>query len=346
MRIAIISTELLALNQHGALEQLARDWGTQLQKYHDVKFVSVGEFSGEGQDSVPLENHEILKSPLLLHQYCESNDIEICIFNNRPGWSCLVPRNITIFVVFHNYASAWRLSRYELDRIPNRSLNAIVMSQPLSDHIEEEIGNKILSISLVHPHIADEFIEPRKQISCETDEPTLLFASRIMYKKGVWAVLDAMDYLGQDAPRIDFLLNFSPNPIDRHFTTTVLARIKRTTGTRLLPRAETPSEMRMLYESHKGVVVPSVEPEGLGLIGIESLATSTPTLVSGLGGLRESVERGAYPCNPLHIASFGSLLRDLAENRPMENPKAKSIKFEFSKEYSFANFHRALLNHL
>ena len=143
------------------------------------------------------------------------------------------------------------------------------------------------------------------------DRPTLLFAGRLEYEKGVQTILDALPSLpgaglvvagdGTYRQTLDRLV------ADRGLGDRV--RFEGFVGE---------GRLRELYQAADVAVVPSLY-EPFGLVALEAMASGTPLVVSDTGGLREIVEDRVTgllvpPADPV---AFAGAARSLLADRPL-----------------------------
>ncbi len=309
VRIAFVSTELLPIYGNGALERLVIGWAKLIKEKHDVVLVSVSPALSGGVSKVGHLPHLYINNYTDLSNLCEEHRIELCIVNNRPGWLGSIRTKSA--VILHNFSSAWELDQFPVNEIPSSS-GVVALSHPLFVHANEVLHPKNEQLHHIFPYLASAFLEAKvAQVKDDSDQLRYLFPNRLMYKKGVWALLDALDLLHDSEVHVDLTLSRSPSVRDRNFTQKVLARIKASPNARAIPPLTTPKEVAEAMSRYSGVLMPSVEPEGFGLVAYESLALGIPTVTSNLGGLSHATELGATAVDPLHTPKFARVLLEL-----------------------------------
>jgi glycosyltransferase involved in cell wall biosynthesis len=127
-----------------------------------------------------------------------------------------------------------------------------------------------------------------------------------MFKKGVVEAVAVADSGLVPEVVFRFLDYISPwtSPTEEH--TTLRRLIVSARNCELHPAVASRQEVAELYSRAGAVLVPSVRPEGLGLVPLEAQASTIPTVTSALGGLREAnlfPELLADPRRPEDLAS-------------------------------------------
>jgi len=218
------------------------------------------------------------------------------VLNNRPAWSHWVSGPTVIWL--HNTEEAWG----------DISIRKGALAMAVSHYLAERASSIFASPVKVLPAFVDPQFFERPDHHHARPDPALLFPNRTLEKKGVREVLDALDTEQGMSLRVNFVTNLSPwkTPTPEH--TALLTAILAHPRGSLIPRCTTPEDIRSLYRSHSGVLVPSTRPEGFGLVALEALATGVPTIISNQGGLGELGEFGAIFADPRDREALASAM--------------------------------------
>jgi glycogen(starch) synthase len=125
-----------------------------------------------------------------------------------------------------------------------------------------------------------------RAVPARNGRPTLLFAGRLEYEKGVQTLLEAIPLVARDLPWARLRV------VGRG---TYAGELRRRTGELGLEGRVRfdgfvdAERLRELYLSSDAVVVPSLY-EPFGLVALEAMASGVPVVASDTGGLRELVE--------------------------------------------------------
>jgi glycogen(starch) synthase len=113
--------------------------------------------------------------------------------------------------------------------------------------------------------------------------PTILFAGRLQYEKGVQVLLEAMPEIARRVPGVNLIV--AGNGTYRR----ELEELTADLGIEDLVRFEgfvEEDRLRSLYRSADVAIVPSLY-EPFGLVVLEAMASGTPVVAANTGGLRE-----------------------------------------------------------
>ncbi len=309
VRIAFVSTELLPIYAQGALERLVVGWAQTISEKHDVVLVSVSPTIKEEITHIGRVPHLFATSYKALSKLCKEHHIELCVLNNRPGWLGAI--DVKGAVILHNFPSAWETDQFPVESISPNS-RFVALSHSLCAQAKKTLALRDEQISHVYPYLAPAFLKTTTfRRTQSTNKTRYLFPNRLMYKKGVWALLDALDLIPEAEIHVDITFSPSAHIKDRDFAQKVLARVNKSVNARVIAPLTTPEEVSHTMSLYDGVLMPSVEPEGFGLVAFEALALGIPVITSGLGGLSQAVELGATSVDPLHTPSFARNLLEL-----------------------------------
>ena len=169
---------------------------------------------------------------------------------------------------------------------------------------------------------------PRALISCPATGPYLFYAGALGAYKGVDVLLDAHARLR--AGGLDVPLVLAGLPRDDF-------RIGDRSGVVVVTNVPQPAVVAAWRHAVVGVV-PSLVPEGFGLVAVECLAAGTPCVVSALGGLLDVVADGVEGLHvpPGDAEALACALRRLLEDERLRSRlgaagPAKAARFTLSQ---------------
>ncbi|WP_298208880.1 glycosyltransferase family 4 protein [Ferrimicrobium sp.] len=320
LRIGFVGTELAPLRPSaGGLERLVTGWAAGLRG-HDSILLS------RFDDGTNTTEHSRLPLAEAVASY------DVVVINNRPEWTHQIDKPTVL--ILHNTAEAWRqggtgsqtLAPLPLS-VPSHVTIATV-SLFLAHHAQEELG---LSTP---PRVLPPFVDPAflGGEPWNGSDGRLLFPNRLLVKKGVHETIDAVERLADPRSMAVFLANFAPwtEPTVEHLA--LVVRIKGSTRCSLEPRIDASSNLATRMAAASAVLAPSTRPEGLGLVPLESLALGIPTIISGLGGLRELAPYGATITDPADIDAFASAIETVLTRPPQID--SRGIRRDFSLAHS------------
>jgi glycosyltransferase involved in cell wall biosynthesis len=156
----------------------------------------------------------------------------------------------------------------------------------------EALGVGCGSIAVVHDGVDPSRYRPlaeaqrtatRRNLGILGDELVVLYAGRLTPAKGVETLLEAVARLRSSVPRVRLLL------LGCHPWTTAEGTYARRLQERRGPHTWLPptDDVVPYYGAADVIVMPSVEPEGLGNVAIEAMACERPVVACGVGGLQE-----------------------------------------------------------
>lgn len=332
MRIGICGTELCGVGPRGGgLEKLLHGWAGALSSSDEVTIFTLAppRFSNLSIQTQQEPAFVELTSPYQLDEAGREKSLDVMVINNRPSWSHLL--SIPTLVLFHNYENAWYDRQVGYIGPPWSShVGFAAVSRPLS-----RFAQKALSLdaqpSLVTPFVTSHFLEGLQ--SSLPDHPRLLFPNRLMKKKGVAELLAAMVRLEAECPPIDFTYNLSPADLPDEEHLSLAAQITAIPQARLISPAESPAQVAALYSAYSAVLVPSVEPEGFGLVPLEALSLGVAVVGSSLGGLSEISGYFINCIDPLNTQDFADALRLAAQATRLD----PSVRNEIASHYSLGH---------
>lgn len=342
MRIALVGTEWTPVREGaGGLEHLLLGWAHELADRRDVVVVS---FTDRARPDVYDEPGEPflrvdLETPSDLSEAIITNDIDMVVLNNRPGWVEYAPLSI---VVLHNFSVAWNDTRQPIGHgaliEAIRHIPAVAtVSRALADHVVSVTGRN--ADAVVHPFVDSVLLA--EQLPAER-ESQVLFPSRLLKKKGVEVLVEVKRRGAM--PRHEFLFTdfIAPwkQPTPEHDALRSL--VEQTPGCRLVPAVTTRAEMARVLGAVSVVAVPSIEPEGFGLATIEAQAMGTPVVASDIGGLREALKDQGALATPGDVDSLQHAL-ERTTAAPVDHAALRAwVSERFHPRVSAANLERAL----
>jgi glycosyltransferase involved in cell wall biosynthesis len=171
----------------------------------------------------------------------------------------------------------------------------------------------------------------------------ILFVGRLTPHKGVDRLIEA---LPDDAGlHVVGSAGHDPNPPERDYPNLLrrLAAQRRVEFLGVVPDPELPR----LYRSAQVLALPSVRrtcygreipvSELLGLAAIEAMASGTPVVASGLGGIPEVVEHGAtgYLVEPGNVAELRERLAEVLGDRRLAERLGRNARERFLEKFTW-----------
>lgn len=205
---------------------------------------------------------------------------------------------------FHNMDYGWNFFAKRLDRFLFRkgfqqTDFCITVSDYIKQHVLDRYGSSIDGhITTIHNGVNIEVFKPRDKmrmrriLGVPEQDPFLLFAGRIDPRKGIDTLLDAFIEakktiknlrLGIIGPMGSF---WHKKP--QEFSLHIKKRIENTPDVLLLEPEYNKEKLSYIYSMADAGCVPSVFPEGFGLVSLEMQACGLPVLATDAGGLKET----------------------------------------------------------
>jgi glycosyltransferase involved in cell wall biosynthesis len=132
-------------------------------------------------------------------------------------------------------------------------------------------------------------IQPQEPLPSRSRQPTVLFVGRLEPVKGVEYLLQAFVHVSRRHPEARLRIVGEGSQRD---ALTSLAKMLDLTDAVEFTGWLTGDGLRQEYADATVLVIPSVTPEALGLVGVEALANGCPVIGSNNGAIPEFVDPG------------------------------------------------------
>ncbi|MEH7121970.1 glycosyltransferase family 4 protein [Bacillus sp. JJ1773] len=180
----------------------------------------------------------------------------------------------------------------------------------------------------------------REKYRLSSEDPTLLFAGRVMEKKGVHLILEVMPALIEKIPRLKLLIAGSPkygNNKDTSYMKKIRTMAEQINNHVVFTDFVKPIDMPYIYQLADIVITPSIWNEPFLLVNLEAMASMKPVVTTNNGGIPEVVEHAETGIiisldNPKEEL-FHSILSLLESNSLSE--RLSKNGFERAKEFSW-----------
>jgi glycogen(starch) synthase len=162
--------------------------------------------------------------------------------------------------------------------------------------------------------------QARRLLDWPRDRPIVLAVRRLVRRMGLEDLVDAVRVARESVPDLLVLVAGS-GPIEAELKARAAGLGDHVRFLGFVPDEHLP----LAYRAADLSIVPSVALEGFGLIVVESLAAGTPVLVTGVGGLPETLEGLAPQCivtvpGPGPLAT--AMVDALRGHTPLPSPEA------------------------
>lgn len=197
--------------------------------------------------------------------------------------------------------------------------------------------------------------ELRVKLGIPSDRITLLFAGRIIPRKGLHILLEAIDLLSpMECQRLQLVIAGGSDFFSNETTEYMLGINRRIEELRLkvniiqlgyIPH----SKVHELFRASDIFAFMSVEPEGSPLALMEAAACGLPVIASNIGGIAEIVKHKQtgyivdLPLDPQHICGY--VLRMMKDDDLLKNLGANAVnlsKQQFSAERMTLDFQNTI----
>jgi glycosyltransferase involved in cell wall biosynthesis len=287
VRVAIVGTDLCALDRHGGgLERVVLRWAAYLAATEEVILVSFTpggrpvELGPDGPDAVTVGRLADLRPAL------RAIAPDVVSLHNRPHWSRHCPERSRVAVTFHNFAPAWKVpaSAWPALVAAAGQLTLSAVSGSLAGEVASRLAVPRTRVAVTPPSIDPAYLDA----PASARRPVVLAPNRLLRKKGVRDLLAVARRPVFARTEFVFVDLISPwlAPTAEHRA--LRAAVGSVPNATLVPPAASPAELARWYGACGVVACPVREPEGLGLVALEAQACRAPLVTTDMGGLREA----------------------------------------------------------
>lgn len=219
-----------------------------------------------------------------------------------------------------------RVKRFLEQSVYQRAQRFIVLSHSFKSELvsrykvpEEKVVIVPGGIDIDRFHTRGSRAEARQRLGWATDRPTLLVVRRLVRRMGLETLVEAMRTVARQHPDVLLYLG-GAGPIAEELLATIAASGLEK-NVKLLGRISE-ADLPLAYRAADMTIVPTQSLEGFGMITLESLASGTPTLVTPVGGLPETIAPFAPQCifKTFEAADMADLLMEMLRGaRPLPN---------------------------
>ena len=211
----------------------------------------------------------------------------------------------------HNFRS-W-IFKWLKARTLNRCRRITVVSESMLQRVREITTEVPVDVIPMGTDLEGQFVPPQNAISRTANE--LIFVGRLVEKKGLRYLLDALASLAEQSPDI-ILTVVGDGPLRQEMLTYadqlgIGNRVKFLGGVRH-------QELPRLYQRAALAVFPFGDQEGFGLVVVEAMGCGCPVIASDVPAIRENIVAdvtGVLVPQKDSKALAGAIERSLADNR-------------------------------
>lgn len=182
----------------------------------------------------------------------------------------------------------------------------------------------------------------REKYSLSSTDPTLLFAGRLLERKGVHLILEVMPALIEKIPRLKLLITGSPrygNNIDTAYMKKIRTMAEQIKNHVVFTDFVKPINMPYIYQLADIVVTPSILNEAFCLVNLEAMSSMKPVISTNNGGIPEVVLHGETgiiisldnPKEELFHSILSLLESDSLRERLAKNGFVRAKKFSWEQ---------------
>lgn len=201
------------------------------------------------------------------------------------------------------------VSKFEADELEGLKFRGPVCCIP--NPLPRGYGDRLVSVG----HAA------RKALGLPVEGRLFAYVGRMEYEKGV----DMLDAIADGLEDGDILATFGDG-------------ILRPRGPRVLNMGRT-AKPELIWAAAEAVVVPS-RVESFGRVALEAVASGTPVVHTGVGGLNELLSRGegilAYQ-TPLDAKKLAANLISASRDKARLEDRRSALAADYLREYAFEN---------
>lgn len=223
--------------------------------------------------------------------------------DNRPALAAHIkntfPRTpVSLFLHSLTFISPPRLRNRQASALLAKPDMIVANSESLFEVIAKRhprVKNKIRKVLLgvdtdrFRPPTPDEKRKLKTKYGIASGAFTVLFAGRIIPRKGIPVLLKAMQELRKTVPRAKIVIAGGGRPA-------YLAKLKQQAKRLGVPAVFTGliahRSIHLIYRLADAFVCPSQKHEAFGLVNIEAMASGVPVVASRIGGIGEAVVHG------------------------------------------------------
>lgn len=212
-----------------------------------------------------------------------------------------------------------RVKRYLEQSVYQRAERFIVLSQSFKHELvsryhvrEDKVGVVPGGIDVDRFNIRDTRAEAREKLGWSKDRPVLLVVRRLVRRMGLETLIEAMKTVVKRHPDVLLYVGGSGPLAEELVATISVGGLDQ--NVKLLGRISE-ADLPLAYRAADMTIVPTQSLEGFGMITLESLASGTPTLVTPVGGLPETIAPFAAQCifKTFEAADMADLLTEVIQ---------------------------------
>lgn len=266
------------------------------------------------------------------------NLMEYFMYDFKQYWrNYVLNKNLFNLILNFIYLIYGRVSKNYIKFFTNQIDTIISLSTKQKNILEKNGINK--SIQVIHNSFEFKKLEV---LSSKKIKKNILFVGRLTPGKGVELLLKAIPFVKKNIKGFRFTF------VGSGFLTQKIKKLKLAV---ILTGQIPHSEVENYYKSATLVVVPSIWPEPLARVAIESLSYGTPVVVTDSGGFPEVIKDGVFG----YISSKNTkslsenIIKGIKQNKILrQNIKVgqKEFKSKFSEDVTkkHINLYRKLIN--
>ncbi|MBL7827448.1 MAG: glycosyltransferase family 4 protein [Saprospiraceae bacterium] len=184
-------------------------------------------------------------------------------------------------------------------------------------------------------HYIPHFVHPEKWTFNENYEGTgkkLLYVGRLEKQKGIWVLLEAMRILIKHDPGLQLII-IGQGSLERQIRSFLAhAGLHKQV---VLAGGKQHHEVRQYFEQATLLIMPSIEDEMLGLVGLEAQASGLPVIASDLAGIREWCRHQAtgWTVKPGHAFELAQAIRHLLADPLLRQNLRHQARVQVAREF-------------